>query len=131
MNSITIPSSELNMDGATGDKEVTPGYQPVSAGGSKIFGRVIQKGEGCHQGGGFGEQDILGFKTSQIEGWDTTAIRNTSMTGISVNLVIRGLKEDLDQLSAAAWALRWMWRIWFRREQRGDYVPAGVMPMNW
>ena len=57
INSITIPSSELNMDGATGIRKL-PWISASICRRECTFGRVIQRGEGCHQGGGFGEQNI-------------------------------------------------------------------------
>ena len=49
-----------------------------------------------------------------------------------MNVVIRGLKEDLDQLSAAALGAEMDVEDMVPGENSGgDYVPAGVMPMNW
>ena len=101
INSITIPSSELNMDGATGDKEVTldiSKYLPegvyLSDESSKEV-KVVIKVEAL-------ESRTFELKTSQIKRVGYHSDYEYQYDRDSVNVVIRGLKEDLDQLSAAA-----------------------------
>lgn len=101
INSITIPSSELNMDGATGDKEVTldiSQYLPegvyLSDESSKKV-KVVIKVEAL-------ESRTFELKTSQIKRVGYHSDYEYQYDRDSVNVVIRGLKEDLDQLSAAA-----------------------------
>lgn len=94
---ITVPQSELNMDGATGDKEVTvdlskyvPEGVQIADGNSQIT--VVIRVEPL-------ETRTYSLSTSQIRQKGALSQYSYQYDRDSVNVVIRGLKEDLDQLS--------------------------------
>lgn len=100
VNSITIPSSELNMDGATGDKEVVIDLNKYLPSGITLNDaatnelRVVIKVEAL-------ENRTYELKSSQIKRVGAASEYEYQYDRDSVNVVVRGLKEDLDQLSAA------------------------------
>lgn len=97
VNSINIPKSELNLDGATGDKEVVLDlnqYLPKGVELSKPSDnqlKVILKVEAM-------ESRTYELPVSQIKQVGTSALYDYGYDKESVNVVIRGLKEDLDLL---------------------------------
>lgn len=98
INSINIPKSELNMNGATGDKEVTidlnqylpNGVTLADPTGNQI--KVIMKVEPL-------ESRTYEIPVSQIKQVGASVQYDYEYDRDSVNVIIRGLKEDLDQLT--------------------------------
>lgn len=97
VNAINIPSSELNMDGAAADKEVTidigkylPEGLELAEDDSQI--QVVIKVEPL-------EDRTFQLSTSQIKQVGASSQYSYQFDRDSVKVVIRGLKEDLDQLS--------------------------------
>lgn len=93
---ITVPKSELNMDGATGDKEVTvdlskyvPEGVQIAGGSSQIT--VVIKVEPL-------ETRTYALSTSRIKQVGASSQYSYQYDRDTINVVIRGLKEDLDQL---------------------------------
>lgn len=100
INSINIPKSELNMDGATGDKEVAidlnkylpQGVELADPESSKI--KVVIKVEAL-------ESRTYEIPVSQIQQVGASGQYDYEYDRDSVNLIVRGLREDLDQLNSA------------------------------
>lgn len=97
INSITIPGSELDMDGATSDKEVTIDlnkYLPegVELADSSRELKLVIKVEAL-------ESRSYRMYSGQIRQVGADSRYNYQYGSESVNVVIRGLKEDLDQLT--------------------------------
>ena len=100
-NSVTIPKSELNMDGATGDKEVTidlnkylpEGVELADPAANEI--KVVIKVESL-------ESRTYEVPVSQIKQVGASGQYDYEYDRKSLNIVIEGLKEDLDQLTPAA-----------------------------
>ena len=97
INAINIPKSELNMDGASADKEVTidlnkslPENVELADPNSKI--RVTLKVEPL-------ETRNIALKTSKIRQVGASSRYSYQYDRDSINLSIKGLKEDLDQLT--------------------------------
>lgn len=103
INSITIPSSRLNMDGATGDRAVTIDINEYLPDGVTLADpsdhqlKIVIKVEAL-------ESRTFELKTSEIKRTGASGEYDYEYDRESVNVVIRGLKEDLDQVSTAAWA---------------------------
>lgn len=97
INSINIPKSELNMNGATADKEAAIDlnkYLPVGVtladpGSNEI--KVIMKVEAL-------ESRTFEIPVSQIKQAGASSQYDYEYDRDSVNVIIRGLKEDLDHL---------------------------------
>ena len=100
-NSVTIPKSELNMDGATGDKEVTidlnkylpEGVELADPAANEI--KVVIKVEAL-------ESRTYEVPVSQIKHVGASGQYDYEYDRKSLNIVVKGLKEDLDQLTSAA-----------------------------
>lgn len=97
VNSITIPRSELNMDGASGDKKVTIDLERYLPEGIQIADSsseitVTIKVEPL-------EDRIFELSTSQIKQVGASSMYSYQYDRDSIRVMIRGLKEDLDQLS--------------------------------
>ncbi len=97
INAINIPKSELNMDGASEDKEVIidlnkylPENVELADSNSKI--RVTLKVEPL-------ETRTIELKTSKIRQVGASSRYSYQYDRDSINLSIKGLKEDLDQLT--------------------------------
>lgn len=101
INSLTIPGSELNMDGATGDREVTVDLNQYLPEGITLADpsigeiKVVIKVEAL-------EDRTFELKTSQIKQVGAYSEYDYQYDRDSVRVVIRGLKEDLDQLTIGA-----------------------------
>lgn len=101
VNTIVIPKSELNIDGATGDREVTiqlnrylpEGVALADPASNEI--KVILKVEAM-------ESRTYELPVSQIRQTGASSLYEYEYDKESVMVVIRGLKEDLDQLAAAS-----------------------------
>ena len=105
-NSVTIPKSELNMDGATGDKEVTidlnkylpEGVELADPAANEI--KVVIKVESlAHR---HLIRPALEVPVSQIKQVGASGQYDYEYDRKSLNIVVKGLKEDLDQLTSAA-----------------------------
>ena len=98
VNSITIPKSELNMDGAAGDKKIVidvgrylpEGIQIADSSGEIT---VVIKVEPL-------EDRTFNLSTSRIKQVGASSLYSYQYDRDSIRVIIRGLKEDLDQLSA-------------------------------
>ena len=99
-NSVTIPKTELNMDGATGDKEVTLDLNKYLPEGVTLADpdsneiKVVIKVEAL-------ENRTYELPVSQIQQVGASGQYEYEYDRDSVNVIIRGLKEDLDQLTPA------------------------------
>lgn len=99
VGSIVIPSSLLNMDGATGDKEITLDISEYLPSGVSLANqedsqvKIVIKVEPL-------EDRTFSVKTSDIKRVGSHSDYEYEYDRDTVNIVIRGLKEDLDQLSA-------------------------------
>lgn len=99
VTAVTIPPSELNMDGATGDREVTidltkylpSGVQLAEDENKEIT--VTIKVEPL-------ESRTYVLPTSQIKQVGASSQYEYEYDRSTINVLIRGLKEDLDQLTA-------------------------------
>lgn len=97
VNSITVPKSELNMDGAAGDKTVTIDISKYLPEGVQLAGTdneitVTIKVEPL-------EDRTFNLPTSKIRQVGASSLYSYQYDRDSVRVVIRGLKEDLDQLN--------------------------------
>lgn len=97
VNSITIPKSELNMDGAAGDKEVTINLEKYLPEGVEIADSqseitVTIKVEPL-------EQRTFTLPTSKIKQVGALSLYSYQYEQDSIQVVIQGLKEDLDILT--------------------------------
>lgn len=105
INSINIPKSELNMDGATGDKQVEidlnkylpEGVELADPGNSRI--KVVIKVEAL-------ESRTYEIPVSQIQQVGASGQYDYAYDRDTVNVIIRGLKEDLEQLTPAGIPVR-------------------------
>lgn len=100
VNSITIPGSVLNLDGITSDKEVTidlnqflPEGVELAEPSSGQF-KVILKVEAL-------ESRTYRMSSGQIRQVGTDSRYNYYFGSDAFNVIIKGLKEDLDQLAEA------------------------------
>ncbi len=97
ITSIKIPKSELNMDGAFADKEVTVDLSQYLPEGVQLSGdtreiKIIMKVEPL-------ENRTFVLNTSQIRLVGAASDYSYQYDQDSINVVVRGLKEDLDQLT--------------------------------
>lgn len=101
INSITIPKSELNMDGAAGDREVIldlsqylpEGVQLADSSANEV--KVVIKVEAL-------ESRTYELPVSQIKMVSASEQYEYQYDKESVKIVIRGLKDDLDQLAVGS-----------------------------
>lgn len=101
INSITIPGSELNMDGASSDKEVIidlsrflpEGVALADPSSSQV--KIVIKVEAL-------EDRTYRLPTAQLQQIGTDSRYSYFYDLDTLNVIIRGLKEDLDQLSEAS-----------------------------
>lgn len=97
ITSITIPKSELNMDGAYADKAVTVDLSKYLPEGVQLAGdtqeiKVVMKIEPL-------ENRTYVLNTDKIRLVGADSDDSYQFDRDSINVVIRGLKEDLDQLT--------------------------------
>ena len=97
ITSVKIPKSELNMDGAYADKEVTVDLSQYLPEGVQLSGKtreikVVMKIEPL-------ENRTYVLNTSQIKQVGANSDYSYQFEQDSINVVIQGLKEDLDQLT--------------------------------
>lgn len=97
ITSITVPKSELNMDGAYADKEVTVDLSKYLPEGVQLAGdtkeiKVVMKIEPLEN-----RTYVLNTGKIRLVGADNDYSYQFEQN--SINVVIRGLKEDLDQLT--------------------------------
>ena len=96
VTSITIPQSVLNLAGATGDREVTLDLNEYLPEGAQLVGSdsqltVTLKVEPL-------EERTFALSTSQISQVGASSQYSYQYEQDSIQVVIRGLAEDLDQL---------------------------------
>lgn len=96
VTSITIPQSELNLSGATSDREVTIDLNEYLPEGAQLVGSdsqltVTLKVEPL-------EERTFALSTSQISQVGASSQYSYQYDQDSIQVVIRGLAEDLDQL---------------------------------
>lgn len=96
VTSITIPQSVLNLDGAAGDREVTLDLNDYLPEGAELMGSdsqitIVLKVEAL-------EERTFMLETSQLSQVGASSQYSYQYEQDSIQVVIRGLAEDLDQL---------------------------------
>ena len=97
VSSITIPQSVLNLSGATGDREVTIDLNDYLPEGAQLMGTdseltVVLKVEAL-------EERTFELPTSRISQVGASSLYSYQYDQDSIQVVVRGLMEDLDQLN--------------------------------
>ena len=97
VSSITIPQSVLNLSGATGDREVTIDLNDYLPEGAQLMGTdseltVVLKVEAL-------EERTFELPTSRISQVGASSLYSYQYDQDSIQVVVRGLTEDLDQLN--------------------------------
>lgn len=100
INSITIPGSELNLDGATSDREVIIDLNQYLPEGVELVDtsnevKIVLKVEAL-------ESRTYQMPAGQIRQSGANSQYSYELGSDTVTVIIKGLKEDLDQLAASS-----------------------------